>query len=95
MTWTSGSTLTLSAYRNIAVNANITAGNPGYANTAIILRSDNTGVGQGTVTFGAGVKVGGSSASNLVSIFYNPTAYTTPTNYSANAGLGTTITLTC
>ena len=83
--WTTAATLTLSAYRDIIVNADITSTGGG----AVVLRADNTGTGTGTVTFGpAQVATGGA-----VSIFYNPagnnsttvnaTSYTTPTDYSS------------
>ncbi|WP_210161632.1 S-layer family protein, partial [Rhodopseudomonas sp. B29] len=95
VTWTSGSALTLSAYGNIAVNANLAGG----TGSTIALLADNTGTGTGTVTFGSGIT---ATATGGVSITYNPTgnnstsvnstSYTTPTNYSSNAGSGTTIT---
>ncbi len=76
MTWTSGSTLTLSAYRNIAVNANI-------AGQAIVLHADSSGTNKGTVTFGSGIK---ATAPGGVAIYYNPNNldYSNPTNYSDN-----------
>ncbi|WP_208948527.1 YDG domain-containing protein [Segnochrobactrum spirostomi] len=85
VTWSSGSTLTLSAYGSIFVNANI-AGAPG---SSLVLHADNTGTGTGTVTFGGGIT---ATASGGVSIFYNATSYTAPTSYAANAGTSTTIT---
>ncbi len=84
VTWTSGSTLTLSAYRNIAVNANVNiSGQYG----SLVLRADSAGTGLGTVTFGSG-----STATGNVSIYYNPSNYTSPTDYSANEGSSTTLT---
>jgi len=65
ISWANASALTLSAYRNIAVNANIT--NTGSA--AVTLQADNTGTGVGTVSFGSGAQV---STAGPVSIFYNP-----------------------
>jgi len=95
VSWTSGSTLTMSAYGTIAVNANLTGG----SGSSIVLRADNSGTGIGTVTFGTGVK---ATASSGVSIYYNPTgndntsvngtSYTSPNNYAANTGVGTGIT---
>ncbi len=70
VTWTSGSTLTLSAYRNIAVNANITAGDPRICQPRYHPAVGQHGRWAGTVTFGAGVKVGGSSVGTIVWIFY-------------------------
>ncbi|MFG1466311.1 MBG domain-containing protein [Xanthobacter sp. DSM 24535] len=78
VTWSSGSTLTLSAYGSIAVNANITGG----AGSSIVLHADNTG----TVTFGAGAIL---RAGSSVSIFYNPSSYAAPTDYSSKVGSGT------
>jgi filamentous hemagglutinin family protein len=63
ISWGGTNSLTLSAYRNIAVNANIT-----NIDGAAVLRADNTGTGVGTVSFGGGVQV----AVGVVSIFYNP-----------------------
>ncbi|WP_341992839.1 MBG domain-containing protein, partial [Azorhizobium sp. AG788] len=85
VSWSSGSTLTLSAYGNIAVNANLSGG----TGSSIVLQSDNSGTGTGTVTFGAGVT---ATASGGVSIFYNPTSYASPNDYSSTAGASTTLT---
>ena len=63
--WANANALTLSAYKDIIVNANIT--NTGGA--AVNLRADNTGTGVGTVSFGGGATI---STSGAVSIFYNP-----------------------
>ncbi len=71
VTSTSGSTLTLSLPQH-AVNANITAGNPGYGNPAIILRSDNTGVGR-DCDIRSRREGRREQRSNLVTIYYNPT----------------------
>jgi filamentous hemagglutinin family protein len=87
ISWNSAHSLTLSAYRNVDVSANIA--NTGGA--AVTLRADNTGTGVGTVSFNSGAQV---STAGLVSIFYNPigndkttvnaTSYTTPTNFSGD-----------
>ena len=94
VTWSSGNSLTLDAYRDIDVNANIT--NTGGA--AVTLRADNSGTGTGTVTFGAGNTI---STSGTVTIYYNPagndatsvntTSYKTPTDYSGNVAGGGTL----
>jgi filamentous hemagglutinin family protein len=87
ISWLTDATLTLSAYRNIAVNADITSSGGG----GVVLRADNAGTGAGTVTFGGGQV----STAGAVSIFYNPTGigstvnatkYTAPTeaNFSGN-----------
>ena len=94
ISWSTSATLTLSAYRNIAVNANITSTGGG----GVVLRADNAGTGTGTVTFGGGQV----STAGTVSIFYNPTGsnstvnatkYSAPTqtNYSGNVTGGATL----
>ena len=94
ISWSSDATLTLSAYRNVAVNANIMSTGGG----GVVLRADNAGIGTGTVTFGGGQV----STAGAVSIFYNPTGgnstvnatkYTagTRTNYSGNVTGGGTL----
>jgi filamentous hemagglutinin family protein len=70
VSWSSGNSLTLNAYRDIAINGNLT--NTGGA--AVTLRADSTGTGVGTVSFGAGIKI---STAGAVSIYYNPVAYMT------------------
>ncbi|OCK55333.1 MBG domain-containing protein [Bradyrhizobium sp. LMTR 3] len=92
--WSTDATLTLSAYRNIAVNANIASTGGG----GVVLRADNAGTGTGTATFGGGQ----ISTAGIVSIFYNPTGsnstvnatkYTAPTqtNFSGNVTGGGTL----
>ena len=94
ISWSSDATLTLSAYRNIAVNSNITS----TGVRRVVLRADNAGTGTGTVTFGGGQ----ISTAGTVSIFYNPTGgnstinatkYTAPTqtNFSGNVTGGATL----
>ena len=94
ISWASDATLTLSAYRNIAINSNITSTGGG----GVVLRADNSGTGTGTVTFGGGQV----STTGAVSIFYNPigdsstvnaTKYTAPTqmNFSGNVTGGATL----
>jgi len=89
--WTSGSTLSLSAYGSIAADSTIKNTGAG----SLVLRADNTGVGKGTVTFGSGDKVNFAGSTGAVSIYYNPadnpaksaintTSYTKPTNYAAD-----------
>jgi filamentous hemagglutinin family protein len=95
--WSNSATLTLSAYRNIAVNANIASTGGG----GVVLRADNAGTGTGTVTFGGGQ----ISTAGTVSIFYNPTGdsstinatkYTAPTqtDFSGNVTGGATLNTT-
>lgn len=105
--WTSPTTLTLSAFRNIAVGAfagpgaNINVPNGGTLN----LRADNSGTGTGTVTFSAGTFVGNVTAipGSAVNIFYNPTSnpagsgvnatsYATVDNFAGSVTGGGTLT---
>ncbi len=106
ISWANASALTLSAYRNIAVNANISntlspALVTNFVDASVKLRADNTGTGTGTVSFGSGVRI---SAPGSVSIFYNPsvnpassvvnsTSYVNPIeNYTGNVTGGGTLT---
>ncbi|MBY6265893.1 filamentous hemagglutinin N-terminal domain-containing protein [Azospirillum sp. 412522] len=127
LTWNVSTMLTLSAYRDITVNAALTAqGDEGMivlkagrdiaVNAAVtgetrsdlsllakrdvtvsaamrgakvVLWSDYAGIGTGSVQFGGGATV---TATGGVSILYNPTAYTAPTDYSGIAGAGTAVT---
>jgi filamentous hemagglutinin family protein len=75
ITWASGNNLGLFAHRNVNVNANITS--TGGGDVALV--ADQTGTGTGTVIFNGGAQV---STSGEVHIAYNPTSYTSPTNYS-------------
>ncbi|WP_202978768.1 hypothetical protein, partial [Acinetobacter baumannii] len=72
--WSSANSLTLSAYRNITINAAIT--NSGGAN--VNLRADNSG----TVSFGGGIEV---STAGAVSVYYNPTSNPPTGTPSVNA----------
>ncbi|MDK9726386.1 MAG: YDG domain-containing protein [Sterolibacteriaceae bacterium MAG5] len=87
VSWTSANTLTLSAVRNIAVNQNLASTGGG----SVVLRADSAGSGTGAVSFGAGktVSLTGGSGGKTVDIYYNPNAYTTPTDYSGNVAAGT------
>ncbi|WP_167525449.1 MBG domain-containing protein, partial [Roseomonas genomospecies 6] len=85
VSWTSGSTLMLSASRDVVVNAALSGG----AGAKVILRADSGGTGTGTVRIADGVT---ATATGGVSVFYNPTAYTSPVSYAALAGTGTAVT---
>jgi hypothetical protein len=74
ISWSTNATLTLSAYRNIVVDANITSSGGG----GVVLRADNAGTGTGVTSVNGLV-----STSGTVSVYYNPTAATrrsTPPN---------------
>ena len=97
VSWTAATSLTLSAYRNIDVNASVTNTGGGAVN----LRADNSGTGIGTVVFSGNGQI---STSGAVNIFYNPsvnpaasvvntTSYVSPTeNFSGNVTGGATLT---
>jgi len=97
ISWNSANSLTLSAYRNIAVDANIT--NTGGA--AVTLAADNTGTGVGTVSFANAARV---STAGPISIFYDPsvnpagsavnnTSYANPTeNFTGDVAGGAVLT---
>ena len=73
--WSNANSLTLSAARNIVVDAAIT--NTGGAD--VNLRADDTGTGVGTVTFDTG---GSISTTGDVSLYYNPSV--NPTGSGVN-----------
>jgi hypothetical protein len=94
VSWGGGNSLTLSAYRNIAINAALTNSGGG----AVTLRADSTGTGIGTVSFGNGAQI---STAGAVSIFYNPTVswscecggkYEHPNDYTSSVTGGATLT---
>lgn len=81
-------TLTLQAYKNIIFSNNaVITKNSGAGD--LNLRADSTGTGVGTVTFGTGAGVNFTGSSGNVNIYYNPTSYTAPTNFSSKVTLGT------
>ncbi|MGK4455811.1 hypothetical protein, partial [Klebsiella pneumoniae] len=71
VSWSSGNTLTLSAYRNVAVNKAITATG---VKAGLVLRADNTGTGVGTATFGTGITASLTGAGSTARIYYNAAA---------------------
>lgn len=98
--WTSSTTLTLSAYRNI--NFKLTSnwsyagapsgGDVGGAILAsgagnVVLRADNTATGTGTVNFEdpSQTFVYLSDSASTLSIYYNPNSYNTETDYTPYA----------
>jgi len=89
--WTSGNSLTLSAFRNITVDNGVTIFNIGSG--SVSLRADNTGTGIGTVAFNGTGRVDFTESTGAVSLFYNPadnpagsvinsTGYTSPNSYA-------------
>ncbi|MFS2012201.1 MBG domain-containing protein [Azospirillum sp. CT11-132] len=104
VTGSSSGSVRLKAERDIVVNAAITGGvtsdftllakrdvtvNAAIGGRKVVLWSGYDGSGIGSVRFGTGATV---TATGGLSIFYNPTAYTAPTDYSGIAGTGTAVT---
>ncbi len=98
ITWSSNSTLTLSAYRDIFLN-NVTANATLISNTGagnLVLRADNTGTGSGRIHFewsGHPTEIDFSGSTGTMSFYYNPTRnsdcescikYQNPTNFTVN-----------
>jgi filamentous hemagglutinin family protein len=84
ISWSTGNSLTLSAFHDILFMSGTQVTNTGAGN--LVLRADNTGRGQGTVIFDSGGHVDYMQSTGTVSIFYNPsgsqtTKYQNPTNY--------------
>ena len=91
VSWTANTTLTLSAFHDVNVNQLIDASVGATGAGSVVLRADNTGNGPGaaagTVNFsGAGAVALNTGTAN---IFYNPSSYATPTNYTTNVSGGT------
>ncbi|OWY34774.1 YDG domain-containing protein [Herbaspirillum aquaticum] len=80
MNWTSGTTLTLSAYRNINLGYG-TLIDASVGNGNIVLRADNTGTGTGSVKFDANA-LGVQGNNGYTKIYYNPDDYFHPTDFS-------------
>ena len=85
ITWGTDATLTLEAYRNVAVAAAITSTGGG----GVTLRADSEGTGDGTVSFNG---AGAISTAGAVEILYNPTSYATPTDFSGDVVGGGSLT---
>ena len=82
--WSTGNSLTLSAYHDILFMSGSKVTSTGAGN--LVLRADNTGTGQGTVVFNPGGHVDYTQSTGTVSLFYNPsgtqtTKYRNPTDY--------------
>jgi len=84
--WTGNNSLTLSAHRNIQIDATIS--NTGAGN--LILRADNTGSGVGTVQLITLGQINFAGSTGAVSIYYNPSGpgnkYENPTIFGAVTG---------
>ena len=84
--WTGNNSLTLSAHRNIQIDATIS--NTGAGN--LILRADNTGSGVGTVQLITLGQINFAGSTGAVSIYYNPSGpenkYENPTTFFGVTG---------
>ncbi|WP_163381380.1 GLUG motif-containing protein [Cyclobacterium sp. SYSU L10401] len=79
LSWGSDRTLILNAHRDIDINASINNTTGG----SLVLRSDKAGSGAGTVSFNGSGSVT-MTGGGRTDIYYNPSAYDTPTDYSTN-----------
>ncbi len=72
VSWSSGNSLTLNAWRHININQNITASG---ANAALILRADDTGTGTGTINFSNGATASLTGTGSTATLYYNPAVF--------------------
>ncbi|MEJ0078380.1 MAG: GLUG motif-containing protein [Alphaproteobacteria bacterium] len=99
--WSSAATLTLNAYKNINLPEIIGAGpsQPNLKNTGagnVVLHANNEGAfavgsGQGIINMPLSTfnnRLDWSLSSGKVTVFYNPTGYTTPTNFTSPPAAG-------
>ncbi len=84
--WGGNTTLTLSAYRNVDMRPLSVIDASGGPSGSLVMRADNTGTGIGSVLIDRDAAIFGSSG-GTVQIYYNPSSYSTPTDY---AGLTST-----
>jgi filamentous hemagglutinin family protein len=78
ISWSTGATLTLSAWNSINIASGVTITNTGAG--SLILRADSIGRGSGVVSFVDNNSVNFSNSTGTVSIYYDPIAgYTIPT----------------
>jgi filamentous hemagglutinin family protein len=100
ISWNTGATLTLSAYRHIIFETINPYNSPAQiVNTGsghLILRADNTGTGTGTVQFQnyMTASIDFSASTGTVSIYYNPYGYMYPSSFSTNVATGSSAHLT-
>jgi filamentous hemagglutinin family protein len=89
LTWGNKNTLTLSAFRNINVNATVSNNSGG----SIVLNTDNTHNGTGTITFGQNGSIN-FSGGGTVSLYYNTNNIANPNFYYGNISVGNGTTFT-
>ena len=93
--WNTAASLTLSAYRNVDVNAPISTTGGGTINLFADNAATGGGVASGNVIFGSsGSNTGSVTSSGIVNIYYNPVSYSDTTTgtfnghgYDYNAGV--------
>jgi hypothetical protein len=81
-----GLNVTLSASRNVEINANIFNSDN---NSSLVLRADNQGTGTGTVVFNGGSTVSLLGSGATIDLYHNPASFGTATDYSSNITSGT------
>ena len=92
ITWVSGTSLTLEAYRNITLDAGVTIANTSSSSGAgLVLRADSIGTGTGTVIFDDGAEINFANSAGTVAIYYNPVSnpagsLVNSTSYVAGSG---------
>ncbi len=87
VSWSSPTTLTLNAIRNVEINAPITSSSFIGAPGNLTVRADLNGSGTGTIVFGTSgsVSLQGGSVSVIygaANLYYNPVSYASPTIFS-------------
>src|SRR5262249_39757627 len=85
-------TLTLSAYHNVQINAqagvNTATLNP-LGSSSLVIRADSTGTGSGTLLLGSGTfdrRIDATATTGTVTVYYNPSSYTAPTDFTSGNG---------
>jgi filamentous hemagglutinin family protein len=79
ISWSSGNTLSFVSYRNININANISATG---ANSGLILRTDDSGIGIGSVLISNGITIELTGASSISKIYYDPATFGTVSTFN-------------
>ncbi len=79
ITWTTTAQLMLAAFRDINISEPVLATNSG----GFIARADLSANGTGTVNFSGSGSITVNGTNGYAKLFYNPSSYATPTNYSS------------
>ncbi|MHB1949063.1 MAG: two-partner secretion domain-containing protein, partial [Gammaproteobacteria bacterium] len=86
ISWSTANSLTLSAYHDVIFGTGSSISNS--AGASLTIRADNTGTGSGTITFpDSSTYVTMSGGTGVVNFYYNPSSYTTPTDFSSNVSV--------